>query len=206
VTRTFIAIELTDKLRAELVRQLDRLRHAAPEVRWVEPANLHLTLAFLGELDDERLAAATDAAEAAAAQGQPFRLATAGLGYFGAPHAPRVIWAGIGGESARLAQLHAALAEALDQRGFPREERPFAPHVTLARVKQPLPAPTVGRLLALVGDGASPAHHAHHHHGSAMWVRHISVMKSELARPAAQYSCLHMSRLGNGAPAGSPPQ
>lgn len=181
MTRTFLALELPDTVKAVLRRRIERLAHALPEVRFVDVAGLHLTLAFLGELDDERLAAATGAAEEAATSHAPFTLRLASLGTFGSARSPRVIWVGLAGEVARLRALQSTVADALEARGFAREERPFAPHLTLARIKQPLSDAALTALTRAQGEPAP----------DATWrADAIAVMKSELARPAARYTAL----------------
>jgi 2'-5' RNA ligase len=190
--RTFVAVDLGDEARAHLTREIARLGRALPGVRWSDPANLHLTLAFLGELDDERLAAVGAAAEAAALAVKPFTLEVAGLGSFGPAQAPRVIWAGLGGNLQRLGQLYEALDAALEAHGFSREARPFAPHLTLARLKAPPTAGEAQRLASLLRDGGTGSRRT----GAPIPVDHISVMKSELLRPAARYTTLHAIRLG----------
>jgi 2'-5' RNA ligase len=187
MTRTFLAVELTDAVRTALEREIARLARAAPHARWVDPDGMHLTLAFLGELDDARLSEATAAAKETAADCHPFTLRLARLGSFGPPHSPRVIWAGVGGDVPRLLALQERLAGALEGRGFPREPRPFAPHLTLARVKVPLPPAEVASLPRLLVAPVMPA----------VWpVDAIAVMKSELQRPAARYTRLARVPLG----------
>lgn len=189
VTRTFIAIELPDESRAALTRQRARLARVLPEIRWVEPATWHITLAFLGELDDKTLVAATDAARSAAREGRPCDVRIEGLGTFGSRRAPRVVWAGVGGEVAQLRALHARLASALADHGFAPGARPFAPHLTLARVKSPLQADALERLRAEEEAAAG--------HELAAWrATQLSVMKSQLLQRGAQYSCLHAFPLG----------
>jgi 2'-5' RNA ligase len=192
LTRTFVAIELGDEALTYLAREIARLGRALPGVRWADPAGLHLTLAFLGELDDERLAAVRAAAEQAAPAVKPFALEIAGLGSFGPAHAPRVIWAGLSGNLQRLSQLYEALVAALEVRGFARETRPYAPHLTLARLKAPLAASEAQRLVSLLRDGGTGGRQV----GASIPVDHVSVMKSELLRPAARYTRLHSVRLG----------
>ena len=181
MTRTFLALELPDAVKAVLRRRIERLAHALPDVRFVDIAGLHLTLAFLGELDDERLAAATGAAEEAAKSHAPFTLRLASLGTFGSARSPCVIWVGLAGEVARLRALQATVADALEARGFAREARPFAPHLTLARIKRPL---SDNALTALTRAQSEPS-------PDTNWrADALSVMKSELARPAARYTAL----------------
>jgi RNA 2',3'-cyclic 3'-phosphodiesterase len=187
-TRTFIAVELNDAMRAALAGAVARLSRALPAVRFTAPEGQHLTLAFLGELDDERLAAATEAACAATGGDAPFTLTLAELGSFGPPRAPRVLWAGVGGDLAALTALHARLAQQLDARGFPLDARPFAPHLTLARLKAPLDPAALQRLDAILRS-PSPVQ-------ATLPVTALSVMKSELLRPAARYTRLKDCPLG----------
>lgn len=181
MTRTFVALELPDAVRNTLRRRIERLVRMIPEVRWVDPAGIHVTLAFLGELDDMRLETASQAAATVAGVHAPFSLRLAGLGTFSSARAPRVIWVGLAGETAQLLSLQAAVADDLASRGFPREERPFSPHLTLARIKKPLS-----------GDAnATLARVRHEPPPDATWqASAIAVMKSELLRPAARYTAL----------------
>ncbi len=188
LTRTFIAIELGDAARAALARTITALARELPGVRFVEPASLHLTLAFLGDLDDAQLEQATQATAAAAQVSAPFALTVAGLGSFGPPHAPRVIWAGVGGNLRALTETQRALADELAARGFAREERPFAPHLTLARLKRPLDADEQRRLAQRLAVPA-PA-------GAPIAARELSVMKSTPLPAGHVYSRLGAFPLG----------
>ncbi len=188
MTRTFVAIEIPDDVRAALRRELAHLGRALPAIRWASAESVHVTLAFLGELDDARLAAATEAAEETARAYRPVRLEVVGLGTFGKEWAPRVVWAGIGGQTRRLATLQEALAAALATRGFAREERPFAAHLTLARIKDRLDDATLARLRGYMDSQRGAVL-------GAWEARHLAVMKSELLRPAARYTCLRACEL-----------
>lgn len=188
MTRTFIAVRLPDAIRVQLALQIDTLKPRLPAaVRWVAPESLHLTLAFLGELDDPRLAAAEQATAAAAREGAPFTLALTHLGTFGPARASRVIWAGVSGDIAALGNLQGRLASELELRGFPREDRPFSPHLTLARIKEPL-RPDVARAIPDLLR-AAPAEHG------SWQVHELCAMKSDLwtgpTRTTARYTCLH---------------
>lgn len=187
MTRTFIALEQDDEQQrflATIIRQGQRL---LPELRWVDPASIHLTLAFLGELADAQLELASEATVYAAASSQPFSYYLSGLGTFGPPRQPRVLWMGISEPSGALHAVHQALVLALEQRGFATEKRPFSPHLTLARINAPLVPEQVQILQQLLSDhqNASPAYR----------VAHLAVMKSELARSGARYTCLQASPL-----------
>jgi RNA 2',3'-cyclic 3'-phosphodiesterase len=131
--RLFFAVELPP----EVQQALGRLR--MPDVRdyrWVDPSLIHLTLAFLGEQPEAALPALEAiAAEAARAVG-PFELRLGQVGSFGPKRAPRVLWVGLEGDLDALGRLHAALAAGLRHGGYPVEDRPFAPHITLARRRE----------------------------------------------------------------------
>ena len=140
--RCFLAVEIPDEICAALARLQQELRRATTlRVRWADPATFHLTLKFLGdtsaEQHDRLVALLADPVAARGALG----IELAGAGAFPPGRRPRTIWAGVvrGGEAL------AALADAVDRAaaavGFPRETRPFHPHVTLGRVRAPRPAP-----------------------------------------------------------------
>jgi len=137
--RCFIAIDLSSDVRAALADAGERLRAAAPraDVRWVATTALHLTLEFLGEVSEERLAGVRSALDAVAAATPPLALTCAGLGVFPGPARPRVVWAGITDGLRGLGLLATALERAMEPLGFPPERRPFRGHVTLGRVRSP---------------------------------------------------------------------
>jgi 2'-5' RNA ligase len=131
--RAFVAIDPSDDARAEVMRILDALRSLAPDapVTWERADKLHLTLKYLGEVRD---VAAVEAALAAVTGTGPLELSLARPGTFGEPR-PKVVWLGLGGELARLGALVAAIERAVAPLGHAPEVRPYAPHVTLGRVR-----------------------------------------------------------------------
>ncbi|HEX6817638.1 MAG TPA: RNA 2',3'-cyclic phosphodiesterase [Ktedonobacterales bacterium] len=186
--RTFIAVDLSREVRDSLAGEITRLARILPSARWVNPEGMHLTLAFLGELVDAQLSDTTAATIEAARQSSPFTLRLEGLGTFGGPRTPRVLWVGAGGDVTQLLALQRNLASALEARGFPREERAFSPHLTLARIKGPLPQAELAKLPQALAT-AIP---------SLTWpVNEALVMKSELARPGARYTALQHIPLGS---------
>lgn len=184
MTRTFIALELDEALQRHLEGVIRQVARQLPALRWVDPAGIHLTLAFLGELSDEQVAEAMHATEAAARTVPPFTYCLTTPGIFGSPRQPRVVWIGIEEPSGTLRQLHRTLNAELEQRGFAVDSRPFSPHLTLSRVKAPLKPEEQAILQQFLSkkrnSGAVPEYH----------VRQISVMKSELSREGARYTCL----------------
>ena len=135
VLRAFVAAPVPADVRAALEQERARLQQAGARVGWVAPANIHVTLLFLGYIGGSQipeLAAALDAAAAACA---PFTLAAAGLGYFGPPRSPRVLWAGLHDPEHKLAALQGDIEGRVRALGLPTEDRPFHPHLTLGRVR-----------------------------------------------------------------------
>ena len=126
--RLFIAIELPENVK----EQLSRLRTAIPDARWVTPGQLHLTLAFLGHVPAETQAALEQ--RLAAIHLPCFFLCFTRTGCFPNRRRPRVVWAGVKPEPL-LDALAARIRETVLSCGIHQEERPFSPHITLARIK-----------------------------------------------------------------------
>jgi 2'-5' RNA ligase len=134
--RTFIAIEMAEGIRKQLADAQERLRAAGGSVKWVKPDQMHLTLRFLGEIEESAVDPVAEAIAAAASGVQPFEAAVVGLGSFPPQGAPRVVWVGVR-DAGPLVPLQKRLEEELERRGFGREDHPFTPHLTLGRVKDP---------------------------------------------------------------------
>ena len=135
--RAFIAIDLPETLRTALATAQQSFRDACREARWTRPEGIHLTLKFLGEISD---AQTRQVVEALAQIGpiEPFPVEVKGFGFFPQARRPRVFWAGIEAPAA-LAELAARVEGAMEKTGFAREDRAFAPHLTLARFQVPRP-------------------------------------------------------------------
>ena len=193
MTRTFIALKLNEALQRFLGEIISQISQELPDLRWVDPHGIHLTLAFLGELSDDQLAAAIGASEEAAQKAIPFEYRLKGLGIFGSTHQPRVIWMGVEDlpsgkvQGSPLQQVHHVLSRELELRGFEAEKRPFSPHLTLARIKQQLSPDTQQRLQRVLHSRLAGS-------SSAVYqVNNLCVMKSELSRAGAKYTCLKES-------------
>jgi 2'-5' RNA ligase len=120
------------------------------DVRWVRDEQLHLTLRFFADLPPDRVPAVEDACRAASASSGPFDLEVRGLGRFPAHGPLRVVWAGLGAGREALVAIASALAGELEARGFPAVagEKPFAPHLTLARARDPRGSRDAARAVA----------------------------------------------------------
>ena len=148
--RAFIAIELPETLRKALAFEQARFRAVCPDARWTRPEGIHLTLKFLGPISGEQEAQV----KKSLGQMGPFEKFTVrarGFGFFPDAKRPRVFWAGIEAPP-ELARLAAEVESAMAALGFPVENRPFSPHLTLARFKVPRPQPRLQAILARQGD------------------------------------------------------
>ena len=136
--RLFIAIELPQTVLSELADLQAALRARTPDrvLRWTRPEGIHLTLKFLGDVPTGDLAAIQAALTDAAANHAPFNLVVEGVGCFPNTQRPRVVWAGVGGDTRTLAQVQAAVEQHVAPLGYPTEKRPFNPHLTLARMQR----------------------------------------------------------------------
>lgn len=142
--RTFVAIDLPSQIRRNIARLIDLLRPAATEVRWARPESLHVTLKFIGELPADALPETTSRL-ASIRVPEPLPLQVRGAGYFPNERAPRVIWLGL--ESGPALPALASQVEEVLHPLIPKEKRPFAPHLTLGRVKAPARIPAVQEIL-----------------------------------------------------------
>ena len=134
-TRTFFALDLDDHVRDRLVDAQQRLDCTSAKVRWVARQQLHVTLQFLGDVDDDTIGRVCSLAAEAAVAVEPFDFHVRRIICVPPGGRMRMFWAGAIDPTGRLAQLHAGLADALGQLGFQRESRGFKPHVTMARIK-----------------------------------------------------------------------
>ncbi|OEY65977.1 RNA 2',3'-cyclic phosphodiesterase [Marinobacter sp. X15-166B] len=126
--KLFFGVEIPAPIKSRLLK----VRAEVPGARWQTFAQMHLTLLFLGNVEDERVLAVREAACRISLTA--FELQVAGLGCFGRPCAPRILWAGVQ-PAAPVASLHSALKSEMAQLGFTPESRAFRPHITLSRFK-----------------------------------------------------------------------
>ncbi len=137
IMRAFIAIDFDDAVIRQLADLQTRLRQRLPSLKWVRPDQLHLTVKFLGEMDDSRVAEIGEALTAIATNRAPFAVRLKSVGCFGPRGSVRIIWVGVKDATGALQRLAADCDAAMASLGFPREERPFSAHLTLARNKNP---------------------------------------------------------------------
>ncbi len=189
--RSFIAIELPEEAKkglARLRRELEGDEHRF--VKWVDPGGIHLTLKFLGNIPAKRVPEITEAMKEATQGISPFHLEISGLGAFPSLRQPRVLWVGVGGEVDKLSRLQQSIDSALAALGFAKEERPFVPHLTLARIREGASAPERRSFGELVGSTTfEDKYHVE--------VEAIRLMRSQLTPAGAIYTCLSVVGLGH---------
>jgi 2'-5' RNA ligase len=128
--RVFVAIDLQHEIREKIARFLEGVREFAPDARWANPESLHITLKFIGEQKPEQVAAVTEHLQSVV--GRKVEIQVGGYGFFPTAKAPRVFWLGIQA-GPELTEVAASIDSALAELKIPREDRPFSPHLTLAR-------------------------------------------------------------------------
>lgn len=184
--RLFFAIELGEELLDLLEDATVLLRAEAPELAWAGREQRHLTLKFLGNVEESDVSRLTVAADRAAARHAPLEMTVREIGAFPNFRRARVVWIGVE-QDARLELFHHDLEQACEQEGFEVEGRPFRPHITLARVRAPV---SVDRLRALARAARSVR---------ARWtvrVESITLFESTLASSGARYRRVHAAPLG----------
>ncbi len=162
-----------------------RLAHRGLDVRWTAAGNIHLTLKFLGLVDEVRIADIAAVLAEVARGFSPLQLAAKGVGVFPNPARARVVWAGLAGHLAQLTALQGLLAKRLAAIGFPPEGRPFTGHLTLGRVKKKLASSRVRAALDAGCDFSS----------DPFVVDRVVLFKSDLRPTGAVYTGLHQAKL-----------
>ena len=158
----------------------------APGVKasWTNTDNVHLTLKFLGNISLDRVSRLSEAAAAATADLESFQLRVGSTGVFPGRSRPKVLWVGVNDASGGLSLLHSRLeAECADQ-GFPREERPFKPHLTIARLRDSRDARSL-----------VDAHLAQSFPEVTFDVDELIVFRSELSSRGSKYTAISRHRL-----------
>lgn len=187
--RCFMAVELSHECRRALGKAIETLSELRLPIRWVKPENLHVTLKFLGDVPEKDIPAVTEAMRAAGAGVPPFTVSVRGLGGFPQGRRPRVVFADIEDKGHLLERLFNRIEAGLAERlGFPKEERPFACHITLGRAKRApvnlTPEQMAGRLKTVDFGGSE--------------VRECVLMSSEPRPEGPVYTAMARAKLGGG--------
>ena len=134
--RTFLAIDLPSTLHSAIGRKEDKVSRELSGVNWVKPGNLHLTLKFLGGTPESKIDEIKKVMEETVKSTGSFVITLRGFGVFPDKRSPRTVWTGVEGETMVLESLASHIESALVPLGFSKEDRPYRPHLTLARIKK----------------------------------------------------------------------
>ena len=185
VIRSFIALPISDSVRDQLAVIQRKLKETGAHAGWVEPANIHLTIVFLGDVFASQLPPVSAVLEEAAGQHAPFEVSVSGLGFFGSERSPRVVWAGVEDAGGRLEPLQRQVAQGVRGLGLKLEDRPFRAHLTLGRVRS---RRGVEGLTSLLRSARNTSF-------GSVTVDRILLMESRVAHQGVRYSALHESIL-----------
>ena len=184
--RLFFAVKVSDAIKADVEAAIQAFPLRNPPWRWIPTGNMHLTLKFIGEVDERILPDLKDVAADAAARVKPFRVAYGAFGGFPNLSNPRVIFFEAKEGKRHLSEIAHLLEHGVEPLGIERERRPFAAHLTLARIKEPLPRGMVERLVTV--PPLPPT--------SLQDVDRFVLMQSHLAREGATYEEMGSFQLG----------
>jgi len=188
MTRAFIAVKLPAQVIDALGDLQSALKKQGLKLRWVQPANIHLTLKFLGDVSTERLQAVKSVIQELSGSQTAFTLESKGLGVFPTVKKARVLWSGIHGDVDRLAALQSDLDRALAGIGFVPDKRNFKGHLTLGRAKGRIDGKRLASAIIACGSFTS----------SSWAVERLVLFKSDLKPTGAVYTELFSADLASG--------
>jgi 2'-5' RNA ligase len=183
--RSFVAVSLPMEVRARLEQYGKELKSLGLYGSYPKAESFHLTLKFLGDIPEQKVDAIGTALERAVEGVAPFQLEVRGLGVFPNPSSARVIWIGFE-QSEPLSLLQARVEQVLEELEFPREDRPFRPHLTLARLKSKDNLKALQAYLRETGPSAA---------AGTVPVDELVLFRSDLRPDGARYTRLHVARL-----------
>lgn len=179
--RLFIAVEISAQQKQELAKLQENITHYLDGVRWVDPDVMHLTLKFIGDTEESRIGQIREAMELSLEQLKPFLLTFGGSGVFPNSKKARVLWVGLKEGEKEIKQLADNLEERLSFYGFQKEKRPFHPHLTIGRLRNPPPQGTISKYLESESSFIS----------SPVEVKDAVLFQSKLLPQGAKYSILY---------------
>lgn len=190
--RTFIAVELPDEVRKNIVELINELKTTEAAVKWVEQQNLHITLKFLGWVEDRKVDEMIALTKSAVEKTGSFKVKVEGLGTFPSGKSPRVIWVGVSEGNDQLTNLANALEKAFSKAGYRSEEREFNSHITIGRVKE---KKGVDKLTNKINELKSSEGKVRGLEFGEAIIDHINIMKSTLTPKGPIYEVVKEVRL-----------
>jgi 2'-5' RNA ligase len=181
-----LGINVGDPIRAQLIALQEELSAIASDVKWVEPENLHITLLFLGEVEEREIIDICRAAQKAVREMPAFRMTIEAAGAFPNLRRPRTLWVGVGAGLSEVTAVHDAIeAPLLDMGSYRRETRGYVPHVTLGRVRGEGPNDELAKALAQCRSWSA----------GEVQVRDVQIMTSELTPDGPIYTVAGRAKL-----------
>jgi 2'-5' RNA ligase len=182
----FCAFELPEGLRERIQEHSRRVREAVPEAAasWSRPENVHVTVKFLGNVDQQRVPLISAAATRVSKEFSQIQIEVGKTGVFPRPSRAEVLWIGIDDRSGKLSALQQRLEEELARDGFPKEDRAFRPHLTIARIRKPHAATQLAE-----------THLRMEFSSVAVTLSELILFRSELSSKGSQYTPISRSRL-----------
>lgn len=178
--RCFIAIDLPDNLKREMVHIQERLKLWPARVKWIEEKNFHLTIKFLGDVPVNLISQIEEILNGISYQHKSWEVVLSEIGAFPNNRFPKVIWSGIKDSRQGLIKLWEDTEEGLEKLGFEKERRRFSPHLTLGRIKEDQPP---GGFREIIEDIKLD--------NLLFPINKIKLMKSQLSRTGPEYSCIN---------------
>jgi 2'-5' RNA ligase len=185
--RSFIAIDTAPEVKAAIIEVEEKLRSADAEVRWESIEKFHITLKFLGNVDETKLHSLENELEKVLSPFSELKMTYQGVGCFPNQHHPRVIWIGAENQDGTLSRIQETIEGVSESFGFQREERQFHPHITIGRVKGPK------NLKALVTEIGNTTFAPH-----SSLVKEVLLMKSDLKPSGSVYTVVRRFPLKSG--------
>ncbi len=186
--RSFLAFELPPVIKQEVTRISGEVKKSGLEAGWVKPGNIHLTIVFLGDINEKDVPAVISCLDSAVVNYKPFDISLGGMGLFPDIRKPRVLWFGLNGEIERLASLRDDLQKPLESFGIKQEKRSFKPHLTLGRFRRPVRERNL--LKRIVDDYSNIS-------AFGGTLDELVLFKSELKPGGSIYTKIHSWHLGN---------
>ena len=188
VWRVFCAVELPTEVRAKLKEHIEKLRRQVSEVAasWSRVENIHLTLKFFGNVATDKVVAISAAASQSVKEFSAFQIEIGGTGVFPRPSRAQVLWIGISDPSGKLSALQQKLENECADAGFPKEDRAYRPHLTIARIRR--------------SEGARRLAETHlnmQFNSMPLRVEELLLFRSQLSSKGSKYTALSKHQIRN---------
>ena len=178
--RTFIALELDERIRLKIKKIQDHLKNIDADITWVKPENIHLTLKFLGNVPGESIEKISDAICQVAKNISSFDLELTNYGYFPKNRSPQVLWINVDEGKDSIKKIAAALASPLEAFCEKVDNKEFSPHITIGRVKS---NKNISQLLAEFSKPPASLN-------ETQKVRFVTLFKSDLKSSGPEYTVI----------------